>query len=144
MEQEQWKPIEGYRGMYDVSNHGRVRSHYRGDLTIKKQRINEYGYCTVNLHGEKGKRICERVNRLVAIAFIPNPDNLSDVNHKDMNKLNNHVSNLEWTSHSDNVKHSYMNGRKAHRWTEEERKQIGMRQKAYQARRASIIQNQII
>ena len=138
MEQEQWKPIPKYNGMYDVSNHGRVRSHYRGMLTIKKQRINDFGYCVVFLHGEGNKHICERVNRLVALAFIPNPDNLSDVNHKDLNKLNNHVSNLEWTSHADNVKHSYDSGKRhAHRWTDDERKQISGKVKAYRQRRAT-------
>ena len=135
MEQEQWKPIPKYNGMYDVSNHGRVRSHYHGRLTIRKQRVNNCGYCVVNLHGEGNKRKCERVNRLVALAFIPNPDNLSDVNHKDMNKLNNHVSNLEWTSHADNVKHSYDSGKRhAHRWTDDERKQISDKVKAYRRR----------
>ena len=138
MEQEQWKPIKGYEGKYDVSNFGRVRSYYKG-LHIKTQRINNCGYCYVKLYVKGKRQKMARVHRLVAEAFIPNPDNLSDVNHKDMNKTNNHVSNLEWSSHRGNVKHSYMNGRKAHRWTEEERKQIGMRQKAYQARRASLI-----
>ena len=132
MEQEQWKPIPKYNGMYDVSNHGRVRSHYRGRLTIKKQRINDFGYCVVFLHGENNKRICERVNRLVALAFIPNPDNLSDVNHKDMNKLNNHMSNLEWTSHADNVKHSYEHGRKL---SEASRTKLSLSIKAWHDRR---------
>ena len=135
MEQEQWKPIPKYNGKYDVSNHGRVRSHYRGMLTIKKQRINDFGYCVVFLHGESNKRICERVNRLVALAFIPNPYNLSDVNHKDLNKLNNHVSNLEWCTYQENMQHAVRTGlTHPHQWTDEERKQISDKVKAYRRR----------
>jgi hypothetical protein len=135
MEQEQWKPIKGYEGKYDVSNFGRVRSYYKG-LHIKTQRINNCGYCYVKLYVRGKRQKMARVNRLVAEAFIPNPDNMSDVNHKDMNKLNNHVSNLEWTSHADNVKHSYDSGKRhAHRWTDEEKLMISRNTRAYLARR---------
>ena len=134
MEQEQWKPIKGYEGKYDVSNFGRVRSYYKG-LHIKTQRMNNCGYCYVNLYVKGKRQKMARVNRLVAEAFIPNPDNLSDVNHKDMNKTNNHVSNLEWSSHRGNVQHSYDSGqRQAHKWTEEEKKEIAKRSRAYQER----------
>ena len=135
MEQEQWKPIKGYEGKYDVSNFGRVRSYYKG-LHIKTQRINNCGYCYVKLYVKGKRQKMARVHRLVAEAFIPNPDNMSDVNHKDMNKLNNHVSNLEWTSHADNVKHSYDSGKRhAHRWTDEEKLMISRNTRAYLARR---------
>ena len=132
---EQWKPIKGYEGKYDVSNFGRVRSYYKG-LHIKTQRINNCGYCYVKLYVRGKRQKMARVHRLVAEAFIPNPDNMSDVNHKDMNKLNNHVSNLEWTSHADNVKHSYDSGKRhAHRWTDEEKLMISRNTRAYLARR---------
>ena len=135
MEQEQWKPIKGYEGKYDVSNFGRVRSYYKG-LHIKTQRINNCGYCYVKLYVRGKRQKMARVHRLVAEAFIPNQDNMSDVNHKDMNKLNNHVSNLEWTSHADNVKHSYDSGKRhAHRWTDEEKLMISRNTRAYLARR---------
>ena len=134
MEQEQWKPIEWTGGLYDVSNYGRVMSHQKKTPAIIAQRVNNYGYVYVSIK-LKGKKHSVRVNRLVALAFIPNPDNLSDVNHKDMNKLNNHVSNLEWTSHSDNVQHSYDSGKRhAHRWTDEEKVMISQRMKDYRAR----------
>ena len=135
MEQEQWKPIKGYEGKYDVSNFGRVRSYYKG-LHIKTQRINNCGYCYVKLYVRGKRQKMARVHRLVAEAFIPNQDNMSDVNHKDMNKLNNHVSNLEWTSHADNVKHSYDSGKRhAHRWTDEEKLMISRNTRAYLSRR---------
>ena len=121
-----------------MSNHGRIRSHFRGKLTIKKQKINDYGYCVVILHPGNNKRKWERVNRLVALAFIPNPENLSDVNHKDLNKLNNHVSNLEWTSHSDNVKYSYEHGRKM---SEASRLKLSASIKAWHARRRATDQS---
>ena len=134
MEQEQWKPIQEFNGEYEVSNLGRVRSYYKG-LHIKTQRINNCGYCYVKLYVKGKRQKMARVNRLVAEAFIPNPDNLSDVNHKDMNKTNNHVSNLEWSSHRGNVQHSYDSGqRQAHKWTEEEKKEIAKRSRAYQER----------
>ena len=131
MEQEQWKPIKGYEGKYDVSNFGRVRSYYKG-LHIKTQRINNCGYCYVKLYVRGKRQKMARVHRLVAEAFIPNPDNMSDVNHKDMNKLNNHVSNLEWSSHRGNVQHSYEHGRKM---SETSRTKLSLSIKAWHARR---------
>ena len=87
-----------------------------------------------------------RVNRLVAQHFLPNPDNLPEVNHIDGNKENNHVSNLEWTDRSRNVKHSFDTGlKRPHRWTESERKQISdkvkatMRAKADQSKPRGVI-----
>lgn len=102
---EIWRPIKGYEGLYEVSNLGRVRSldrwcsHRRGKQ-LKKGKIllggKDYdGYRLVLLYKE-GKRKTFKVHRLVAEAFIPNPNNLPQVNHKDENKLNNSVDNLEW------------------------------------------------
>ena len=107
MKKEYWKPILNYEGLYEVSNWGRVRSldrwcsHRRGKQ-LKKGRIlklctNKGGYLYVYLW-KNGKGKYFLVHRLVAEAFIPNPDNLPQVNHKDENKLNNNAENLEWCS----------------------------------------------
>ena len=126
MEQEQWKPIEGYNGDYLISNHGRVRSlkcHKDRLMPLTKQRK---GYYYVMLwDSNEQKATCRRVNRLVAQAFIPNPDNLPEVNHIDGDKANNHASNLEWCTRSHNVKHSFDTGLKQpHYMTDEERKHL--------------------
>lgn len=102
---EVWKKIEGFSGYY-ISNIGRVRSIKRGKEKILKAKINKYGYYEVALQTDDYKQKMKRVNRLVAEAFIPNPSNLREVNHKDENKLNNNVDNLEWLSHGDNSRYS--------------------------------------
>ena len=127
--EEVWKPIDGTDGKYEVSNFGRVRTNGKrpGLLTLTKQ-PSGYRYAMIELSNGK-KRNC-RVHRLVAQHFLPNPDNMKEVNHKDGNKDNNHVSNLEWCTRSHNVKHSFDTGlNKPHRWTPEERKQISERNK---------------
>ena len=131
--EEIWKPIEGTDGGYEVSNLGRVRSMkmYRGATgRIMPHTKQHHGYHAVMFH-INGKAQCRKVHRLVAEAFIPNPDKLTDVNHKDGNKDNNQVSNLEWVTHQVNVQHSFDTGlKKPHRWTDEERKRIGEATKA--------------
>ena len=113
---EIWKAVKGYEGLYEVSNIGTVRSvdrmvkHSKGGFRLYKGSIltptlNADGYETVHL-SKFNVSGTKRVNRLVAEAFIPNPNNLPTVNHKDENKLNNSVENLEWMSVSDNVKYS--------------------------------------
>ena len=97
---EEWKPICGYEGLYEVSNLGKVKSlnynHTKQEKILKfGKRPN--GYLFVNLWKDKKRKPCS-VHRLVAIAFIPNPNNLETVNHIDENKLNNCVENLEWCS----------------------------------------------
>ena len=130
MEQEQWKPIEGTDGGYEVSNLGRVMSKMQRNPRIMPQTIQRSGYRYVTLH-VNNKPTCRRVHRLVAQAFLPNPEGLKEVNHKDGNKDNNRADNLEWCTRSHNVKHSFDTGLKhPHRWTAEERKQIGERTKA--------------
>ena len=91
--EEIWKDVEGYEGLYQVSNMGRVRSLRRN--IILRQRITRKGYKMVKL-STNNIRKGYYIHRLVATAFIPNPDNLPQVNHKDENKLNNCVGNLEW------------------------------------------------
>lgn len=92
---EEWKPIPGYDGKYEVSNWGRVRSFKRQKERILSP-IQKYdGYYRVQLC--KDSRVKELlVHRLVAEAFISNPSKLSQVNHKDEDKRNNYVMNLEW------------------------------------------------
>lgn len=89
---EEWKNIIGYEGLYEVSNKGNVRNVRRNTL-LKLSKTN-YGYIQVHLY-KNGIRTGLRVHRLVAEAFIPNPDNLPQVNHKDEDKTNNNVTNLE-------------------------------------------------
>lgn len=102
---ERWKKINE-APMYEVSENGVVRNTHTGNLV--KQRPN-YGYMYVSLM-INGKAHQRRVHRLVALAFIPNPENKSDVNHIDGNKANNCVSNLEWCTASENLHHAYETG----------------------------------
>ena len=75
----------------------------------KAQQLNKDGYLKLNLY-RNGKQTTKRVHRLVAEVFVPNPDNKSDVNHKDGNKLNCSSDNLEWTTKSENMLHAYATG----------------------------------
>lgn len=116
---EQWKPVSGYEGIYEVSNLGRVRSiehkarhrsrsgrefqvTYKG--RIRKQVCNENGYMIVMVK-KNSKNRALKVHRLVAKAFIPNPDNLPFINHRDENPGNNRAENLEWCTHVYNVRY---------------------------------------
>lgn len=109
----EWRSIKGYEGVYEVSNDGRVRRiagwsnknngyrHPTGEL--KQDCVKGYPQIALYKNGEK-KRF--KVHRLVASAFLPNPLNLPQVNHKDGNKGNNNVKNLEWVTQSQNMKHA--------------------------------------
>ena len=105
---EHWRAIAGYEGLYEVSDQGRVKS-----LNYKRTRNEKIlkpikhtgGYFQVILHKD-GKVKNTLVHRLVADAFIPNPNNLKTVNHKDEVKTNNVASNLEWMSQADNKRYS--------------------------------------
>ena len=100
MKKEYWKPVVGYEGLYEVSNWGRVKSLKFGKEKILKPII-RHGYYFVGL-SKNGIVKSYSVHRLVAQVFIPNPNNLPCVNHKDENKQNNVVSNLEWCTHEYN------------------------------------------
>jgi hypothetical protein len=109
---ERWENILGYDGYYQVSNCGRVRS-TGSKARVLKQVIDKrwnYSYVTIGLL-RQGKKTY-KVARLVAKAFIPNPMNLPEVNHKDLNKQNNSVENLEWCTSSENVQHSWDSGKR--------------------------------
>ena len=114
---EIWKDIEGYEGLYQVSNKGRIKSLNRIDSRGRKvnekilsSKPNNKGYLRVHLY-KNGKRKPFSVHRLVAIAFIPNPNNLLEVNHKDENKENNTVDNLEWCDRKYNANYGSRNER---------------------------------
>lgn len=92
---------------YDIYNDGKVYSHKTNKFL--KPFSNTDGYMSVNLIDVNGKNKNFKIHRLVAILFIPNPNNLPEVNHLDGNKENNNMCNLEWVTHSDNIKHAWDN-----------------------------------
>ena len=103
---KEWRKVKS-NSNYSVSNDGEVR---RDDTKhIKAPIRNRDGYDKVDLY-EGGKRTTKRIHRLVGEAFIPNPENKPEINHKDGNKLNNHVSNLEWTTKRENIDHAVEHG----------------------------------
>lgn len=108
---EKWAPCRGYEGLYEISNKGKIRSLLKGtriidDKTgIMKQKIDTHGYYRINLHKNKTMK-SELISRLVAMAFIPNPNNFLIVGHKDDNKKNNTIKNLYWTTIKENNHHN--------------------------------------
>lgn len=109
---EIWKDIVGYERLYQISNLGRVKSlNYNGTKKEKvlKPTLNDNGYYVVYLYKNKRRKTI-RVHRLVAETFISNSKNKPQVNHKDGNKQNNGVENLEWCTNQDNVRHAVKNG----------------------------------
>ena len=105
------KDIQGYNGDYKITKNGEVWSFKRDKPRKLKKRISPDGYVWYNL-SMNGNQYTERTNRLVAEAYIPNPDNKNTVNHIDGDKLNNHVSNLEWATRSEQMEHAYNLGLK--------------------------------
>lgn len=123
LENEVWKDIAGYEGYYQVSNFGNVRSLDREDIRnngvkrnlkgkLMNPRLDKDGYIVINFCKE-GIKKTHKIHRLVAIAFLPNPSNLPEVNHKDEDKKNNYVNNLEWCSTKYNINYGSRNERSA-------------------------------
>jgi len=111
--QEIWKDVIGYEGLYKISSFGRVKSFARNPYGIVlSQSTTKKGYSRCDLSRDKVK-VAFPVHRLVAIAFIDNPENLPQVNHIDGDKKNNLVSNLEWNTCQQNIKAAYDTGLKA-------------------------------
>lgn len=104
---EEWRDVKHYEGIYEVSNLGRVRNNRK---QILKQYQEDTGYLSVKLHKE-GISIKRYVHRLVAIAFIENPENKPQVNHKYHDKTDNRAESLEWTTVSENRNHMLRDGR---------------------------------
>lgn len=122
---EEWRDVVGYEGYYMVSNMGRVKSVERmrwsginggGYVTVQERILKlcdkGQGYLSVNLYKD-GKRKQYSVHRLVGQAFIPNPNNLPIINHKDENPKNNNVDNLEWCTQKYNINYGTHNKRMA-------------------------------
>jgi hypothetical protein len=109
--QEIWKDIEGYNGKYRISTFGRVMAingKYNGEH-IFSPALDFVGYPITSLR-INGRKTYFRLHRLVAEAFIPNPDNKKMVNHIDGNKANNNVQNLEWSTPLENITHAIKAG----------------------------------
>ena len=115
---EDWRDITGFDGKYAVSSLGRIRRNARIDSRKKRKaahilatQIDRLGYAVIGLRVNRVRKLC-RIHRLVACAFFgePNSDASQTVNHKDGNKKNNHVSNLEWASYSQNNQHAWDSG----------------------------------
>lgn len=110
--EEIWKDIPGFENAYQASNLGRIRSLDRidkkgcfrkGKILAQYRPKNRYYIIAL------GERNYFNVHRLIALTFLPNPECLPQINHKDCNKANNHIDNLEWVSPSDNTKHAHNN-----------------------------------
>lgn len=106
-----WAPIIGYEGLYEISDTGKVKSFQRNKERILPPQLNidKYFYIELSCYGVVKYHM---ISRLVAKAFIPNPENKPQVNHMDGNKQNNHWSNLEWCTQSENIQHAQRTGLK--------------------------------
>lgn len=108
---EEWRNIEGYEGLYQVSNYGRVRSFkYKSIRILKPSATSTQKYFVLTLSNNNIKKYTT-VHRLVAKAFVANPNNYPIINHKDCNKHNNKAENLEWCTISYNMLHAIKNGK---------------------------------
>lgn len=130
MQVEYWKDIQGYEGQYQVSNLGRVKSlgnksNHKGEILLRQSTVN--GYKHVSLSNNSLQQI-HKVHRLVAVAFIDNPKNYPQVNHKDGNKQNNRVENLEWCNAQENALHAQRMGLRVQKKGAENSRSIKVKQ----------------
>lgn len=111
----EWKSVKGFEGQYEVSNTGLIKSLKGKEERILKSRVHsKTGYVTVIL-SNNGSKYSRLVHRLVAEAFIENPESKPEVNHIDEDKVNNSVENLEWNTHEENSNHGTKNIRSANK-----------------------------
>lgn len=103
LEGEVWKDVQGYEGLYEISNKGRVKSVKLN--SIRKSHLSDRGYQIITLRNKNHTKSV-RIHRLVAIHFIPNPEGKEQVNHIDFDPYNNCVDNLEWVTNRENSCHS--------------------------------------
>ena len=113
--EENWKPITGYENKYEISNFGRVKSYAQANRQGRTTygHLDKKGYRTVFLYDKPQHGTWFKVHRLVATAFLENPNNYPEVNHKDENKSNNYIDNLEWCTNLYNSRYGTKNQRAA-------------------------------
>lgn len=104
---EAWKPVVGFEGLYEVAPCGAIRN--SRTLRWLSPSVKDDGYTSVKLFKD-GRGYQKSVHRVVAEAYLPNPESKPQVNHKDLNKKNNDVSNLEWVTQGENLAHAIRNG----------------------------------
>lgn len=107
-EKEEWKDVVGYEGLYKISSFGNILSSYSNKLLKPKKEWS--GYARVALVKDKDVKFWS-VHRLVLTAFVPNIENKNTINHKDGDKLNNRLENLEWATSQENILHAWANGK---------------------------------
>lgn len=110
---EIWKDVPGFEGFYQISNYGRIKSlsrskRFKEKIRVLRKHKNGYLYTVLSA---KNKRQTVRPHRLVALCFLPNETLKNTVNHKDFDRINNYVDNLEWNTIQENIIHSCINGR---------------------------------
>lgn len=107
---ENWKAIAECNGQYYISDHGRVKSFRFNKERFLKPGLIGHGYRAIIFVDRHKKRKMATIHKLVALAFIENPSNKPQVNHRDGNKQNNHVLNLEWNTQKENIIHAWQSG----------------------------------